>query len=51
MIVLDTNVLTALMRPKPEPRVIEWLDAREQYSMAVTANTVAEILYGGVNDR
>lgn len=28
MIVLDTNVLSALMRNSPEPAVVTWLDVR-----------------------
>ena len=28
MIVLDTNVLSALMQQAPEPRVVAWLDAQ-----------------------
>lgn len=46
MIVLDTNVLSELMRPVPEPRVVDWLDAQETASVAITAITVAEVLYG-----
>ncbi|MDN3523311.1 type II toxin-antitoxin system VapC family toxin [Halomonas ramblicola] len=46
MIVLDTNVLSELMRPVPEPRVVDWLDTQETASVAITAITVAEVLYG-----
>ena len=46
MIVLDTNVLSELMRTQPETRVVEWLDSQNAAAMAVTAITVAEILYG-----
>lgn len=46
MIVLDTHVLSELMRPVPEPRVVDWLDAQETASVAITAITVAEVLYG-----
>ncbi|MFY0990144.1 type II toxin-antitoxin system VapC family toxin [Halomonas sp. C05BenzN] len=46
MIVLDTNVLSELMRPVPEPCVVDWLDAQETATVAITAITVAEILYG-----
>lgn len=46
MIVLDTNVLSELMRAAPEPCVVAWLDAQEPSSVAITAITVAEILYG-----
>ncbi|MBS62572.1 type II toxin-antitoxin system VapC family toxin [Salinisphaera sp.] len=47
MIVLDTNVLSELMRPAPAPTVIAWLDAASSGELiATTAITVAEILYG-----
>ncbi len=46
MIVLDTDVLSELMRAQAEPAVIDWLDRQEQDSLAVTAVTVAELLYG-----
>ncbi|UIF89017.1 type II toxin-antitoxin system VapC family toxin (plasmid) [Cupriavidus necator] len=46
MIVLDTNVLSELMRAQAEPAVVDWLDRQEQDSLAVTAVTVAELLYG-----
>ena len=46
MIVLDTNVISELMRATPEPRVLRWLDAQPPDAVAVTAITVAEILYG-----
>ena len=47
MIVLDTNVLSELMRPAPSPQVVTWLDtASASTEVAVTAITVAEILYG-----
>lgn len=46
MIVLDTNVLSELMRAQAEPAVVSWLDRQEQDSLAVTAMTVAELFYG-----
>ncbi len=46
MIVLDTNVLSEIMRPEPEPRVFIWLESIPASQTAVTAVTVAEILYG-----
>lgn len=46
MIVLDTNVLSELMRPQPDSQVIAWLDAQAVDELLVTAITVAEILYG-----
>nr|WP_299240685.1 type II toxin-antitoxin system VapC family toxin [uncultured Halomonas sp.] len=46
MIVLDTNILSELMRPKPESRVVNWLDVQDPISVAISAITVAEVLYG-----
>lgn len=46
MIVLDTNVLSEVMRPRPEPVVATWLGAQPVTSLFVTAVTQAEILYG-----
>ncbi|WP_454739967.1 PIN domain-containing protein [Cupriavidus necator] len=46
MIVLDTNVLSELMRAQAKPAVIDWLDRQAQDSLTVTAVTVAELLYG-----
>ena len=46
MIVLDTNVLSELMRPNPSFRVITWMQQRPRPQMAVTAITEAEIFYG-----
>lgn len=44
MIILDTNVLSELMRPEPSQQVATWV--RSQEATAITAVTVAEILYG-----
>ena len=46
MILLDTNVLSALMRREPEPRVIEWLDAQSAESIWTTTITVFEVRLG-----
>lgn len=46
MIVLDTNVLSELMRPEPDTRVVYWLDRQDAISVTISAITVAEILYG-----
>lgn len=46
MIVLDTNILSELMRPEPNPRVIDWLDNQDTACVAISAITVAEVLYG-----
>ena len=46
MILLDTNVLSELMRAKPDPNVIAWVDAQRSSDLAISSITVAEILYG-----
>lgn len=46
MIVLDTNVLSELMRPAPNPRVLAWFAVRPAAQMATTTLTQAEIFYG-----
>lgn len=46
MIVLDTNVLSELMRPSPHPRVVRWVAAQPVRSLFTTAITEAEILLG-----
>ena len=46
MIVLDTNVLSELMRSQPSKSVISWLDNQIASTLYITAITVAEILYG-----
>jgi len=46
MIILDTNVVSELMRPAPEPRVLRWFSSQTAEDLHITAVTVAEILYG-----
>ncbi|MCM2270905.1 MAG: type II toxin-antitoxin system VapC family toxin [Thermoanaerobaculia bacterium] len=46
MILLDTNVLSALMRAAPDQVVVEWLDAQPAESIWTTAITVFEIRFG-----
>ncbi|WP_332820533.1 type II toxin-antitoxin system VapC family toxin [Pseudomonas sp.] len=46
MILLDTNVLSELMRAKPAPEVLAWVDAQSSSELFISAITVAEILYG-----
>lgn len=45
MIVLDTNVLSELMRPEPAPQVLRWVAAHAGTSLFTTTITQAEILY------
>ena len=46
MIVLDTNVLSALMRTNPERVVVEWLDRQPADSVWLTSITVFEARFG-----
>lgn len=46
MIILDTNVLSALMRPAPDERVVAWLDRQPRTSIWTTSITVLEVRYG-----
>lgn len=46
MIVLDTNVLSEVLRPAADPNVVTWLAAQPIGSLFVTTVTQAEILYG-----
>ncbi|RYF74437.1 MAG: type II toxin-antitoxin system VapC family toxin [Comamonadaceae bacterium] len=46
MIVLDTNVLSEILRPAPDARPLAWLEAQSRGSLFTTAVTQAELLYG-----
>jgi len=46
MIVLDTNVVSEVMKATADPRVIAYLDDLEPDEVALTAVTVAEVRYG-----
>lgn len=46
MIVLDTNVLSALMRQTPEPAVVAWLDDQLADSIWITSITLFEARLG-----
>lgn len=45
-ILLDTNVLSELMRPKPAVEVLDWFGRQQRASYFVSAVTRAEILLG-----
>ena len=46
MIVLDTNVLSELMRQQPAESVLAWADQLSSQEVAITAMNEAEILQG-----
>jgi predicted nucleic acid-binding protein len=45
VIVLDTNVLSELIRSEPDEGVVRWLDARDATAVATTSVTAAEVFY------
>lgn len=46
MIILDTNVLSALMQQQPDPVVVNWLDAQAAEAIWITSITLFEARYG-----
>lgn len=46
MIVLDTNVISEPLRPAPENRITEWIDAQALETLYLSAITVAEVRFG-----
>ena len=46
MIVLDTNVLSELMRPAPDTTITNWVATQSAANLFVTTITQAEILHG-----
>lgn len=46
MVILDTNVLSALMQSPAEPKVVTWLDDQSAESIWITSITVFEARYG-----
>ena len=46
MIVLDTNVLSALMQQQPDAQVVDWLDKQAAESIWISTVTLFEARYG-----
>lgn len=46
MIVLDTNVISALMQREPDPAVVAWLDGLPPESVWTTSIPVFEVRFG-----
>ncbi|MCY4459493.1 MAG: type II toxin-antitoxin system VapC family toxin [Albidovulum sp.] len=46
MLVLDTNVVSELMRPEPAPAMAAWIADQDAMYMYLTAVSEAELLYG-----
>jgi predicted nucleic acid-binding protein len=43
---LDTNVISELTRPQPEPRVTQWLDSTDESLLFLSVLTLGEIRKG-----
>jgi len=46
MILLDTNILSELMRPLPDPGVEAWIGSQPPASLFISTITEAELRYG-----
>jgi hypothetical protein len=46
MIILDTNVVSEPLKPRPDPAVLLWLDRQEPATLYLTAISRAELLAG-----
>jgi predicted nucleic acid-binding protein len=46
MIILDTNVLSALMHIAPDGKVVAWLDRQPRTSVWTTSITIFEVRFG-----
>ena len=46
MLLLDTNTLSEMMRPEPEPRVVDWIVRQPSDELFTAAVCQAEILSG-----
>jgi toxin FitB len=46
MIILDTNVISELIRATSDPGVLAWVNSRPSTQVATTAITAAELYYG-----
>jgi len=46
MVILDTNVVSELIRPSPDARVLRWFSNQAAEDLHITVVTMAGILYG-----
>lgn len=46
MIILDTNIISELMRAEPDENVSRWISNQKSINLAVTAITIGEIHRG-----
>ncbi len=46
MVILDTNVLSALIKDEPDPMIVLWLDQQPELSVWTTSISIFEVRYG-----
>lgn len=46
MILLDTNILSELMKSRPQTEVLSWFARQENHTLFTTTISIAEISYG-----
>ena len=46
MIILDTNIVSELMRPKPSSHVVDWVAGQAAATLYLSTVNEAELLYG-----
>ena len=46
MIILDTNVVSELMKPAADPTVVQWFDRQSAETLVLTTTGLAELLAG-----
>ena len=46
MIVLDTNIVSEPLKPKPDPEVLAWLDRQAPETLYLTSISLAELSAG-----
>jgi len=46
MILIDTNIISEMMKSVPSPQIIDWIDSQDSDQLYVAATTIAEIAYG-----
>ncbi len=46
MIILDTNVVSEMIRSKPEPKVLTWLKSHKHSDLYISVMTIMELKFG-----
>ncbi len=46
MILLDTNIVSEVMKPRPTESVVAWLNGQDSENLYISAVTIGEITYG-----